>query len=152
MKKLLLLVLIPLISCNISTKTINVKEIDLYEYKNMHFVDVILNNKKCRLLLDTGASKSLLDIGKADYYEFSSLLINKDKYFGLGGKKDVFIIYDYHVKPFHVAFLGTDLSEVTEFFNDHNIPVAGVLGIDFLERNSSKIDFKLNKIYLNQDE
>lgn len=102
-------------------------------------------------MVDTGASKSLLDISKADVYEFSYTVFNKDKYVGLGRKTDIYIVYDYKVEPFHVSFLGTDLSEVTGYFTENDMPIVGVLGIDFLENNKSKIDFKSNKIYLNQD-
>ena len=151
MQKILPILLIFLLSCNISTNTININEIDLYEFQNLHFLDIYLNGKKCRLLVDTGASKSLLDISKAGIYEFSYLIINKDKYIGLGGKTDIYIVYDYNVKPFHISFLGTDLSEITGFFDENNMPIVGVLGIDFLENNKSKIDFKSNKIFLNQD-
>lgn len=139
-----------LFGCNVTNKTVSVKEIDLYEYKNMHFINVKLNGKMCRLLVDTGASKSLLDISKAKTYDFDILLFNKDKYIGLGGKRDIYIVYGYETEPFHVAFLGTDLSEVTEYFSENHMPIIGVLGVDFLENNQSRIDFKTNKIYFYQ--
>ena len=149
MKKILPILFVFFFSCNLSTDTIDIKEINLYEIQNMHFIDIYINGMKSRLLVDTGASNSLLDISKAERFGFSYLLIDKDKYVGLGGKTDVFIVYDYKIEPFYVSFLGTDLSEVTRYFTENDMSIIGILGIDFLENNKSKIDFEANKIYLN---
>lgn len=148
MKKIIILLFILLFSCH-STKYINI--INLYEIKGLHFFDVKINGKKAKILVDTGASKSLLDINKAKEYNFECILVSKDKYFGLGGQGDLYIIYNYEVEPFHITFLGTDLSTVSGYF-DGKIPIVGILGMDFLEYYEAKIDIKKNKIYLNQSD
>ena len=147
MKKILaILIIIMLFNCGINKTLVN-NVIHLHEIKTLHFFDIKINGKRAKLLVDTGASKSLLDINRAEEYGFKYILLAKDKYLGLGGTMDVFILYEYIVEPFHIPFLGTDLTEIAGYF-DGKIPIVGVLGIDFLEQHYAKIDLKRNKIQL----
>lgn len=113
----------------------------------MLFVNVILNGLPAKLLIDTGASKSLLDITKANEYGFEYSLLIKDQYIGLGGFQDMHIVYDYHIEEFFTPFLGTDLSEITSYFMDEGINIVGVLGSDFLDTHKVIIDFRKNLMY-----
>jgi len=123
--------------------------IELTETNGMHFVDIKLNSKKGKLLIDTGASKSLLDITKAEDYGFKYVLLSKDQYVGLGGLIDVYVIYEYEVGEFFIPFLGSDLSEIQNYFVKDGIEIIGILGSDFLERSEATIDFKANRLLLN---
>ena len=113
----------------------------------MHFIKITLNNKKAYLLIDTGASKSLLDISQANDFNFNYYLIAKDRYIGIGGEQDIFAIYNYNINELFIPFLGTNLNDVNTYFKKDGIPIVGVLGADFMEKYKTKIDFDTNKIY-----
>ena len=56
------LLVVILIDCSSTKYYYNFNEINLIEYNNMHLINIVLNGKKAYLLIDTGSSKSLLDI------------------------------------------------------------------------------------------
>ena len=136
------------ISCVSTNRIYNANIIDLSEQNKMHFVDITLNGIKTQLLIDTGASKSLLDITKSEEYGFKCVLVSEDQYVGLGGLQDIYITYQYKVDEFYISFLGADLSEIQEYFIKDGIRIVGILGSDYLENNKATIDFKENKLYL----
>lgn len=120
--------------------------ITLVEHNDMHFINISLNGIKTKLLIDTGASKSLLDINKAEEFGFSYTLLSKNQYVGLGGLLDIYVVYDYVMDGPHITFLGADLGDVQKYFTDNGIYVVGIMGSDFLERNRASINFKTNKL------
>jgi len=150
MKKWLVAILIFLSGCA-SVYYFGEQEIKMVERNDMHFVNITLNGKKTKLLVDTGASKSLLDISQAEDFDFSYLLLSKNQYIGIGGVQDIFVVYDYKVLETWITFLGADMSEVREYFRKDGIDIVGILGSDFLEDSRAKIDFKTNIIYYNRD-
>jgi len=123
-------------------------EVNLIEQYQLHFVQIKVNGKVGKLLVDTGASKSLLDINKSEEYGFDYLLLSENQYVGIGGVTDIYVIYNYKIEGPWVTFLGADLTEIQEFFDDDNINIVGILGVDFLENNSCILDFRKNKLYL----
>ena len=123
-------------------------EVNLIEQYELHFVEIKVNGKEGKLLVDTGASKSLLDIGKAEEYGFKYLLLSEKQYVGIGGVTDIYVIYDYKIEGPWVTFLGADLIEIQEFFDDDRINIIGILGVDFLENNNCILDLSKNKLYL----
>jgi|GEM_PF-617519 len=148
MLKSLILFSLLLISCATTPPEFSGQVIKLKEKKGMHFVEITLNGIKSKLLLDTGASKSLLDISQAEVYGFNYTLLSKNQYVGLGGLLDVYITYDYKVVEFFIPFLGADLSEIQNYFKKDGIFIVGVLGSDFLESKMASINFETNKLYL----
>lgn len=149
MDKILLIIFFFLTSCSISSRvTHGVQELNLYEFKNMHFVSIVLNGKKGKLLIDTGASKSILDISKSEEYGFNYIPLSDQQYIGLGGLEDIYIPFDYKVGNFAIPFLGANLSGIQSFFNRDGIYIIGVLGADYLEKNKCIIDFKKNTLYV----
>lgn len=146
---LFLLITLILTSCVNTYKLWNIdKEINLYEKNNMHFIDITLNDINGKLLIDTGASKSLLDISKAEKYKFNYILISKDKYVGIGGLQDIYVVYNVEITQSFIEFLGTDLSEIQKYFIKDGISIIGILGVDYLEKHNCIIDFKKNKLYI----
>jgi len=137
------------ISCTPTKNIYGEQEIDLKEHYNMHFVDIVINGKRTKLLIDTGASKSLLDISVAEKYKFSYSLLAEDQYVGMGGILDIYAVYDYKMEGPFITFLGADLSDIQYYFNKEGIKIVGVLGADFLEVHNCKIDFKKNILYYN---
>lgn len=123
-------------------------EVTLIEHYDLHFVNIKVNGKPGVLLVDTGASKSLLDINKAEEYGFETLFLSKNQYVGIGGVTDIYVIYNYKIEGPWVTFLGADLSEIQEFFNKDDVKIIGILGVDFLENNNCTLDFSKNKLYI----
>lgn len=116
----------------------------------MRFIEIILNGEKTNLLIDTGASKSILDISQASRFNFQFMLFRENQYVGIGGKQDLYIVFDYEIEGIFLPFLGTDLREVTYYFQENDIDIAGIIGMDFLERYNVTIDFENNKLYYNR--
>lgn len=149
MKRQLLILLIPLLftACN-TTKVTIPGEVDLIEMNNLHFIKIVLNGEEVNLLIDSGATTSLLDITQAEKYGFEYLMFKKDYYIGLGGKQDIYVVYAFNMPQPFIPFLGADLSQITEYFIEKEFPIVGIVGADFLEKYDVKIDFFLNKMYL----
>ena len=150
MEKIILILFLLLSGCVVKqyTVTYEYKEVFwLREYNNMLFLNVTLNGLPAKLLIDTGASKSLLDITKAKEYEFGYLAISTEQYVGLGGSTDIHVVYDYEIEEFFTPFLGADLSEITDRFLKNGIFVVGILGADFLDIHNVVIDFRKNLMY-----
>ena len=151
MKKYLIILLF-LLGCS-SPKYVNIygeQQIALYEHSNMHFINVELNGIKTKLLIDTGASTSLLDISKSEELGFSYILLGKKQYVGLGGFQDIYVPYDFKLNVFTISFLGADLSDIQEYFIQDGIYIVGIIGSDFLQKNNAIIDFKINILYYNR--
>lgn len=110
---------------------------------------VTLNGKKTKLLLDTGASKSLLDISQAEEYGFNYAMFSKDQYIGIGGMTDIYVVYDYEIEERHISFLGADLEEIIYYFRENDINIVGLIGSDFFELYNARINFKTNRLYYN---
>ena len=146
----ILVFFIPLfIGCSPTNSIYGEQTLNLVEHNNMHFINIVLNGKRCKLLVDTGASKSLLDITQAEKYSFSYMLLRENQYIGLGGLQDIYVVFDYVIDDFYITFLGTDLSEIQKYFSREGFSIIGVLGSDFLEERTARIDFNLNKLYYN---
>jgi len=124
------------------------KEVLLSEKNGMHFLNITLNGKNAKLLVDTGASKSLLDITQAEDYGFEYILLSKDQYVGLGGLVDIYVTYECEIEEFFIPFLGSDLSGIQNYFIKDGIHIVGILGSDFLEMNRATIDFSAHKMYM----
>jgi len=149
MKKLIIILLILLTACTATNRIFGEQEVRLIEHFDMHFINVIVNDHKIKLLIDTGASKSILDISQAEELGFSYAMLSKDQYVGIGGVQDIYVVYDYKIDRIFVSFLGADLSEVREHMEENGVTIHGILGSDFMERHNCKIDFKKNILYFN---
>ena len=126
--------------------------VKLIEHRNLHFIRITLNGIDGNLLVDTGATKSVLDISKSEEYGFKYILLAEDRYIGLGGIQDIYAIYNYEVDQLFIPFMGTDLSGVQEHLNYDDIKIVGIIGADFLEKYNCKIDLKNNLLYYNVKE
>jgi len=121
--------------------------INLISFDNMLFTTIKLNGKDALFLIDTGASKSLLDINKAEEYKFKYILFSRTSYIGIGGNQDVYSAYDYKMDKFYVYVLATDLSEITPYFSKNNLHIVGIIGSDFFSSHRAFIDYDNLKIY-----
>lgn len=110
-------------------------------------VELTLNGKKAKFLIDTGASLNLVSSLKADKYGFK-VYSSKDKQevTGIGGTKNLGSTYDIEVKhgefKWNIVFFATPLEQVI-----NKLGIVGIIGTKFLKRNGFTIDYRLNKIY-----
>lgn len=124
-------------------------EYDLEKFNDLYLLPITLNGKKTKLLIDTGASKSLLDINKCNYFGFSYSVHSLTKYVGIGGQTDIYVVYNYNIDLFFESFLGADLIDISKYFKIDGNQIVGILGSDFFFRTGAIIDYTTNKLYLN---
>ncbi|MCI0920117.1 retropepsin-like aspartic protease [Sphingobacterium rhinopitheci] len=121
-------------------------------------LNVILLQKKFKMVLDTGASKTvldkqlLIDMGLAQEELISSNILST----GLGTNEmeshtlylESLMISDWTIKNIQVAVL--DLSTINYAYQQMNFPaVIGVLGGDILYKYGAVIDYKKKTLKLN---
>lgn len=149
----IILISLFMFSCISFKKTIEIPyyytEYQLEKFNDLYLINVTLNGKKTKLLIDTGATKSLLDISKSKQFNFEYSLFNRNKYIGLGGLTDIYVVYNYTIDSFFIPFLGSDLEEINNYFNKDGNKIVGIIGSDFLLKNGAIIDYTTNKLYLN---
>jgi hypothetical protein len=126
---------------------IDVREI---EKKNYHlFVDLKIGKHACRLLLDTGASKTVFDAGRIlRFVKEDKVKLHESKSVGLGVSemetrvarlKDI-KIGKAEFKKWEVAVL--PIGHVNETYRLIDVPeIDGVLGSDFLMKHEAVINY-----------
>jgi hypothetical protein len=113
------------------------------------FLDIRVNNKPARMLLDTGASHTVFDIGALkQMYSGIELHENEDKATGLGSNSVENFIAEIsllnlgglRIADYQVGVM--DLSHVNEKYRNIGLPIiAGVLGSDILMEYKSIINY-----------
>ena len=114
----------------------------------------LINGKKAKLLIDTGASNSCIDSVLQDHFEL-------EKYgepfqaSGAGeGKMEATMTLNCNIKlgrnyKGKQAFVLLDLSHVNDTLNTQGVEkIDGVIGADFLKENNAVIDYSLSKLFL----
>lgn len=121
------------------------------EKKNYHlFLDIKINLIPCRLLLDTGASKTVFDTEKVlQFVKAKHIIQQQAQSLGLGDKRiDTQLatlknweIGKLRISKHNVAIL--PLSHVNEMYQQIGIPeIDGVLGSDFLMKYQAIIHYQ----------
>lgn len=132
-------------------------EIAEIERKNYHlFLMLEVNGKTCRLLIDTGASKTVFDSERVLQFISAEHIIAHDvKSVGLGvtemetqmAKLKHIKLGRLSLKKWWVAVL--PLQHVNQTYASiHLPPIDGVLGSDFLMRYQAVINFKKQELKL----
>lgn len=115
-------------------------EMRFHSVNNLPVVTVDINGKSGRLLVDTGASVSIIHAKEAGRYGFSTGKA-KDPIFGIGGGSDALTAYNvrvsYRDSIINTDFIALDIADVKR-----NVGVVGILGSDWLNRNKITIDYK----------
>ncbi len=120
--------------------------------------DVVINGVKLKLVIDTGASRTVLDYGKMQEFDIE---IEKTEHLssGIGTNTmesmlctlEAFSIGNLKIKDFTVVLV--DLQHVNESYALLKLPpVIGVLGGDILDKYNAKIDYAKSKLFFNFDE
>jgi predicted aspartyl protease len=120
------------------------------------FVWILVNNHPARMLLDTGASRTVFDIGTLRENHADIILEeNEDKAMGLGTSAvdnyialiDKIVLNDIQAKKVQVGAL--DLSHVNIGYGHMDLkPIAGVLGGDILMKYKALISYKDRELIL----
>ena len=119
------------------------------------FITVTIEGKKCRFLVDTGASKSVID---KHFYETKlgrKLKVLKQETTGL--HSTVMESYMGNIAKLHIgelsiskyAVAAVDLSHVNTTYKKMKIKkIDGILGSDILNNHQVVIDYGLSKIFI----
>lgn len=130
-------------------------EIGEIERKNYHlFINLEINGKPSRLLIDTGASKTVFDTERVlQFVKESKIKSHETKSVGLGAEametkvaslKHI-TIGKLTIDKWKVAIL--PIGHVNQTYEHLNLPpIDGVLGSDFLMKHDAVISFKKRKI------
>jgi len=135
------------------SKSIKFKVIDFATDGYHWVVESTINNQKYWLVVDTGATRTVINqsvIGDVEIHNhpqglaigFESQTTNVNtailKQIQIGG----IIFFDYEVAV-------ADLSNLIELYSDMaNVTLGGILGCDFLMRNVTSINIKRKRIYI----
>ena len=136
---------------------INLDIIEL-EKRNYHvFIELKIGEKMCRLLLDTGASKTVFDTERVlRFVKESNIKANESKSVGLGVSEmetrttvlKKLQMRKLFIKKMEVAVL--PISHVNTTYQALNIPeIDGVLGSDFLMKHEAVIDYGKGVLRMN---
>lgn len=114
-------------------------------------VTVEINGKKAYLIIDTGASSSIIHMGRIEYLGLESR-DKKCKASGIGTStydmKEVLVpmMTLNSVSYSNPEFNGVDLYHIEQI--DYNQTLDGIIGSDFLEKHKAIIDYKNKSLLL----
>jgi predicted aspartyl protease len=114
------------------------------------FMEILVNNHHCRMLIDTGASRTIFNLSfMQEIMGEEELSPNEVLATGLGSDQiqnyvaivNELIIGDLLINDFHAGLL--DISIVNQTYDKLNVPlIHGVIGSDLLVEYNAVIDFK----------
>ena len=142
-----------------SSKTIIDIEMITIEDDGLHLIiETEVNDRKCRLLIDTGASRTVFDRTRIfNYVEEVELEDHEKLSTGLGTDSmptsstnlNQFKIGKINIKNFHAILL--DLTHVNSSYEKMGFsPIDGVLGSDVMNKYHAVIDYKKKRLTLNE--
>ena len=149
--KLFLVILVMLLSGGCMTMNKFYSQYDSYftiKQNNLLFVQLTLNDKSTLFLIDSGASKSFLDINKSEYYKFTYTNKPIEEIVGIGGLQNIYRVSNYNIKGMYIEFLGINLEELSPYFKKDNLKIAGLIGSDYLLLRKAIIDYENSRLYL----
>ncbi len=136
--------------------TIKLEVIELEEGNYHLFVNLTIQGFACRLLLDTGASKTVFDKKKVKVFSGSKKAkIHHSKSVGLGTKEmetgiiklKKLVMGSLVIKKLEVAVL--PLGHINEAYSHVKVKeIDGVLGSDFLMQYNAVINYKKKRLIL----
>lgn len=121
-------------------------EIRYKAVNNLPVIPVTINGKMGLVLIDSGASSSMLDSTVKSTYKFKIGSRSDKDISGIGGSRGM-----YHTKDAEIKYRSTVLKMSDKLMTSDMreirkaIGVVGILGSDFLSANNAVIDYK-NKV------
>jgi len=126
------------------------KEIPFVDIEKVPIIKATLNNKTCYLMVDTGASMSILDITQSKKYNFKLTSIS-DEVLGLGGKTNYYNLDNVNVGidslQFTSSFKGGNLNYLVRTIRiNSGYNIVGIIGSNIFKTHEFKIDYSTNSI------
>lgn len=145
MRKLIpIIALLILASCGKSEPEPN--QIRFAKVNSLPIIEVTINGKNARLLVDTGASQSLLDVTASQRYGFNAFEVD-DEFHGIGGVSTVFEVNKatvrYRDSLLNANFKAADLGHLRRSYG-----ISGIVGSDWLRKRAAQINYSNNMITL----
>ena len=120
--------------------TLNNNNIPFELHKGLPVVEVVVNDKPARMIIDTGASSSVLDKESSVVYGYKCQMFDGLFSRGISGTSSIGLAKNVNMtingKKIVLNFKCIDLNELSKTMN-----VLGVLGSDYFSRNSLIIDY-----------
>ncbi|SKC84073.1 Aspartyl protease [Ohtaekwangia koreensis] len=121
--------------------------------RNVAIIEGDINGTLALFIIDTGASITLLNESLSTLYNFR---VVDNKYFarrhivGLGGRSMIKEVRSATIKigAIEIKFINkaSDLDNLTAYFDDREVKIAGILGTDVMTALGGKIDFSTSRI------
>lgn len=119
-------------------------------------IAVEVNGVKLRMILDTGASRTVFDVNRIDsFVQNPDMEINEQLSTGLGTNDmqsnilqiDSFVIGDLRIPDYSTVAI--DMVHINQTYEILEMPlIDGVLGSDILHEFQARIDYKTNELTL----
>lgn len=137
-KFIIILSLFALISCNKDVKELG--EIPFYVQNNLPMTNLRVNGKMSKFLIDSGASRSVIDETLKSRLNFKSF--NDGGYFeGIGGgrlsKQAYNIVSIYKDDTLDITYKSVDIKNLRK-----GLGIVGIIGGDYLVKNNLVIDYE----------
>ena len=126
------------------------KEIPFVDVEKVPIIKATLNNKSCYLMVDTGASISILDVTQSKTYNFKLTSV-ANEVLGLGGKTNYYNLDNVNVEldslQFVSSFKGGSLNQLVKTIRiNSGYNIVGIVGSDIFKSHGFKIDYSTNSI------
>lgn len=116
-------------------------------YKGVPIIEVKLNGRKARLLIDSGASLNILSREAKEKYGFSTYTIKGYDVAGIGGSKVLGGVRNADVEYdnicLNIPFRAMSLKAV-----QYKLNIVGIIGSKYLNRHGYVIDYKSKTIFI----
>ena len=117
--------------------------------KKLPVIEVLVNGKQAYLLIDTGASISLMDSGGQKYFKYYTVEDKYNKYSAIGGVGGNMQIE--RVQGFVMTIQGIEIEYFQYAVNLEAVRtkvrgVVGILGSDYLAKQGYVVDFVNNQL------
>jgi hypothetical protein len=109
------------------------------------FIQMTVNGKAALFIIDTGSTKSIIDVSKDSIYGFKYIEFGNQQYSGIGGNSQIYMVYDYVITETQNPFLGVNIGKMTLIFKT-DLPIVGILGSDFLINTKAILNYNDNSI------
>lgn len=126
----------------------------IYEKGNIPYLKVKIGNKQFYLMIDTGASTSVLDTSVLEYLratDFPLCLLTSDKVVAGFGEEQEVQVYEVPIlieeRLFFTNISFTNLSIIEHIKSEYSLDIKGVLGYDFFDKYNCILNFYNKKLY-----
>lgn len=138
-----------IITLLISNSVFCQSEITFKTKDNLPIINVTINGRSTRLLVDTGASVSVIDLSLKGYLNFDTYQYEDNlTVTGVDGNKDTHhtsnIITEVNGEELDIKFLSINIKKIR-----HAYGISGILGSDWLNKNKAIINFNKGIISIN---